>query len=85
MQDPDTRDSNIKAASVKPSLLLQGETPRLIDEWQVAPVLWDSVRHEVDMRSEEGQFILTVRQLRLWTNKYHIRERVGYQEFGCVQ
>lgn len=59
MQDPDTRDSNIKAASVKPSLLLQGETPRLIDEWQVAPVLWDSVRHEVDMRSEEGQFILT--------------------------
>ena len=39
MQDPDTRDSNIKAASVKPSLLLQGETPRLIDEWQGAPVL----------------------------------------------
>lgn len=59
MQDPDTRDSNIQAASVKPSLLLQGETPRLIDEWQVAPVLWDSVRHEVDMRGEEGQFILT--------------------------
>ena len=59
MQDPDTRESNIQAASVKPSLLLKGETPRLIDEWQVAPVLWDSVRHEVDMRGEEGQFILT--------------------------
>lgn len=59
MQDPDTRESNILAASVKPSLLLKGETPRLIDEWQVAPVLWDSVRHEVDMRGEEGQFILT--------------------------
>ena len=59
MQDPDTRDSNIKAASVKPSLLLKGEIPRLIDEWQVAPVLWDSVRHEVDLRGEEGQFILT--------------------------
>ena len=59
MQDPDTRESNIKAASVKPSLLLKGETPRLIDEWQVAPVLWDSVRHEVDMRGEVGQFILT--------------------------
>ncbi len=59
MQDPDTRDSNIQAASVKPSLLLQGENPRLIDEWQVAPVLWDSIRHEVDMRGEEGQFILT--------------------------
>ena len=44
---------------MKPSLLLKGETPRLIDEWQVAPILWDSVRHEVDMRGEEGQFILT--------------------------
>ncbi|MBK5246845.1 MAG: ATP-binding protein [Peptostreptococcaceae bacterium] len=59
MQDPDTRESNILAARLKPSLLLKGETPRLIDEWQVAPVLWDSVRHEVDMRGEEGQFILT--------------------------
>jgi hypothetical protein len=59
MQDPDTRESNILAASVKPSLLLKGKTPRLIDEWQVAPVLWDSVRHEVDLRGEDGQFILT--------------------------
>ncbi|MFZ2256559.1 MAG: DUF4143 domain-containing protein [Clostridiaceae bacterium] len=59
MQDPDTRESNIQAANVKPSLLLHGETPRLIDEWQVAPVLWDSVRHEVDLRGVEGQFILT--------------------------
>lgn len=39
MQDPDTRDSNIQAASLKPSLLFQGEIPRLINEWQVAPVL----------------------------------------------
>lgn len=59
MQDPDTRESNILAASIKPSLLLIGETPRLIDEWQVAPVIWDSVRHEVDKRGIEGQFILT--------------------------
>lgn len=59
MQDPDTRESNILAASIKPSLLLVGETPRLIDEWQVAPVIWDSVRHEVDKRGIEGQFILT--------------------------
>lgn len=59
MQDPDTRESNIQAATIKPSLLLKGETPRLIDEWQVAPILWDAVRHEVDMRGEEGQFILT--------------------------
>lgn len=59
LQDPDNRDSNIQAASIKPSLLLKGETPRLIDEWQVAPVLWDAVRHEIDKRGEEGQFILT--------------------------
>ena len=59
MQDPDTRESNLQAANIKPSLLLQGKTPRLIDEWQVAPVLWDAVRHEVDRRGEEGQFILT--------------------------
>lgn len=59
MQDPDTRESNLQAANIKPSLLLQGKTPRLIDEWQVAPILWDAVRHEVDRRGEEGQFILT--------------------------
>lgn len=59
MQDPDTAEANIQLASIKPSLLLQGETPRLIDEWQVAPVLWDAVRHTVDERNETGQFILT--------------------------
>ena len=59
MQDPDTRESHIQAASIKPSILLQGKVPRLIDEWQVAPILWDAVRHEVDRRGEEGQFILT--------------------------
>lgn len=59
MQDPDSRADNIQVASIRPSLLLKGETPRLIDEWQVAPVLWDAVRHEVDMRGEHGQFILT--------------------------
>lgn len=40
-------------------LLLRGETPRLIDEWQLIPQLWDAVRYEVDRRSEDGQFILT--------------------------
>ena len=47
------------AAQTKPSLLLKGATPRLIDEWQVAPVIWDAVRHAVDERREKGQFILT--------------------------
>jgi len=59
MQDPDQRSNYMKIAENKPSLLLRGETPRLIDEWQIAPVLWDSVRHEVDMRGTFGQFILT--------------------------
>jgi predicted AAA+ superfamily ATPase len=59
MQDPDYTASYLKAADTKPSLLLRGETPRLIDEWQMAPVLWDAVRHAVDRRGEPGQFILT--------------------------
>jgi len=59
MQDPDYTESYLKAADTKPSLLLKGNTPRLIDEWQMAPVLWDAVRFAVDQRSESGQFILT--------------------------
>ncbi len=45
--------------AIDPSILLSGETPRLIDEWQFQPRLWDYVRHEVDDRSNKGQFILT--------------------------
>lgn len=59
MQDPDYTRSYLKSADTKPSLLLKGETPRLIDEWQMAPVLWDAVRFAVDERNEPGQFILT--------------------------
>ena len=59
MQDPDESANYLQQAMVKPSLLLDGDTPRLIDEWQVAPVLWDAVRHAVDQRGEMGQFILT--------------------------
>jgi len=59
MQDVDMRDEYLATAASKPSLLLNGETPRLIDEWQDAPVLWDAVRTRVDDRQEPGQFILT--------------------------
>jgi len=59
MQDPDNSASYKLLADTKPSLLLRGETPRLLDEWQMAPVLWDAVRFEVDRRGETGQFILT--------------------------
>ena len=58
MQDPDRREGYLATASAKPSLLLRGENPRLIDEWQAAPVLWDAVRTAVDQRQEEGLFIL---------------------------
>ena len=59
MQDPDRREGYLATAQTKPSLLLKGAKPRLIDEWQVAPVLWDSVRHAVDEQREKGLFILT--------------------------
>lgn len=59
MQDPDKRDGYLMAAQTKPSLLLKGDNPRLIDEWQVAPVLWDAIRTAVDLRGEDGLFILT--------------------------
>lgn len=59
MDNPKDRSSNIQLAQINPDLLLKGETPRLIDEWQIAPELWDAVRFTVDHREEEGQFILT--------------------------
>jgi predicted AAA+ superfamily ATPase len=59
MQDPDKTKSYQQIADTKPSLLLKGATPRLLDEWQTSPVLWDAVRFEIDKRQETGQFILT--------------------------
>lgn len=59
MADPENEKQNLMLADINPKLLLRGEPPRLIDEWQVAPKLWDAVRYEVDHRDEEGQFILT--------------------------
>lgn len=59
MQDPDRGPSYMMAADTKPSILLEGSVPHLIDEWQMAPVLWDAVRFAVDQRQEFGQFILT--------------------------
>lgn len=59
LQLPDTRDGYLVTAATNPSLLLEGDTPRLIDEWQDAPTLWDAVRSAVDSRQKVGQFILT--------------------------
>ena len=57
--DPNGNFQNRRLAEMSPSLVLEGETPRLIDEWQEVPPLWDAVRHKVDQKSEKGQFILT--------------------------
>ena len=59
MADPEKEKQNLAMAEVSPGRLLKGEIPRLIDEWQIAPKLWDAVRFEVDHRDEFGQFILT--------------------------
>ena len=59
MDEPKSRDSNILMAKVDPYVLLNGEAPRLVDEWQIAPTLWDAVRFVVDQRGKVGQFILT--------------------------
>lgn len=59
LQDPDNFEMNIYYAEKKPSVLLEGAAPRLIDEWQVAPNIWNAVRFTIDKRKERGQFILT--------------------------
>lgn len=59
LQNTDKRDAYKQTAKVKPSLLLSGENPRLIDEWQEIPILWDTVRNSVDERNEPGLYILT--------------------------
>ena len=59
MTKPDEKEQNLTLAEINPSLLLQGDVPRLIDEWQIAPKLWDAIRYEIDHRNAEGQFILT--------------------------
>ena len=57
--NPDNNFQNRTLAEMSPALVLEGETPRLIDEWQEVPPLWDAVRYTVDQRGKKGQFILT--------------------------
>ena len=59
MDDPEKKEQNITMSELNPKRLLQGAAPRLIDEWQLAPKLWDAIRFEVDHRGELGQFVLT--------------------------
>lgn len=59
LQDTDKKEGYKQTALIKPSLLLQGDNPRLIDEWQEIPVIWDTVRNSVDEKNETGLYILT--------------------------
>lgn len=59
MDDPENKGQNIAMSELNPKRLLKGPTPRLIDEWQLAPKLWDAIRFEVDHRDDLGQFVLT--------------------------
>lgn len=59
MGDPAGNFQNRQLAELSPALVLEGETPRLIDEWQEVPPIWDAVRYQVDQSAEKGQFILT--------------------------
>ena len=59
MDDPLKRDQYLQMAETDISYILGGDTPRLIDEWQIATKIWDAVRYEVDHRHKDGQFILT--------------------------
>ncbi len=59
LHSPDQQETYLQLADIRPSLLLEGEHPRLIDEWQMAPQLWDAIRHDVDEKGTEGLYILT--------------------------
>ena len=59
MDEPEKKEQNITMSELNPKRLLAGAVPRLIDEWQLAPKLWDAIRFEVDHRGELGQFVLT--------------------------
>ena len=59
LDDSENGNNNIQVALLNPALLLNGETPRLIDEWQLAPILFDAARREIDKRNLSGQFIFT--------------------------
>ncbi len=59
MNNPEQEAMNLQLAESQPSFLLEGKTPRLIDEWQMAPKLWDTARFVIDRRKDPGQFIFT--------------------------
>ncbi|MBD5378856.1 MAG: ATP-binding protein [Bacteroides sp.] len=85
MDNPQLRDSNIEAVSIDPNLILDGAVPRLIDEWQIAPKLWDAVRFTVDHRNEDGQFILTGSAVPLLNKDELLKTHTGTGRIGRIK
>ena len=79
MSKPEDVKSNLLTADISPSILRNGETPRLIDEWQIAPRLWDAVRFEVDHRPGFGHFLLVAYK------GYTVRRRIDFYYSVWVQ
>ena len=77
MQNRKERDQNIALAKNAPDLFLEGETPKLIDEWQVIPFIWDDIRYEIDKRDAFGQFILTGSATPLTTKDEMLKQHSG--------
>lgn len=71
MDEPEYMEQNIELAKLSPRKILAGATPRLIDEWQLAPQLWDAARFEVDHRDDAGQFIFTGSAVPTDTDRIH--------------
>lgn len=82
VDEPSKKGQNQSLAKLNPNLLLEGKTPRLLDEWQVAPELWDAVRFEVDHRDNGvGQFILTGSAAPLNNND---KEKISHSGTGRI-
>ena len=71
MSDPDNRQAYLELADLKIKMLLKGDNPRLIDEWQIVPQIWDAIRFDVDHRGEEGLYILTGSAVPVSTDNIH--------------
>ena len=71
LDDPAEMSQYLRMADINPKALLQGKIPLLIDEWQLAPKLWDTIRYEVDRRGEPGQFVLTGSAVPAQTDDIH--------------
>ena len=84
MDDPAHLKDNLLKAELAPQVLLQGEAPRLLDEWQIAPQLWDTIRFEADHRKGNGHFILTGSSVPVDEEQESIRHS-GTGRFGWVK